>query len=260
MILKPFVSPARIKDMKNLFYLVREFFFPGGCGVCGRMLFDAESSWYGFCPACRAGFTLEYGKRCGLCGRPLISETGFCLSCRGAAGEDKDAAAEPRSYDRLFSLFPYTGNYGKLLRAFKFGKSLGAGHLLADKVYEALGLLELEKKENPVLVPVPPRPGKIRKTGWDQIEWLARILERKGPEGLPVRRCLRRAASETQKKLGREKRLTNLKGRISARGKVPQTAVLFDDVLTTGSTMEACAGALKAAGARKVYGICLFYD
>ncbi|MDR0399476.1 MAG: phosphoribosyltransferase [Treponema sp.] len=31
-------------------------------------------------------------------------------------------------------------------------------------------------------------------------------------------------------------------------------------MITTGATMESCAGALKKAGAERVCGICLFYD
>jgi predicted amidophosphoribosyltransferase len=35
---------------------------------------------------------------------------------------------------------------------------------------------------------------------------------------------------------------------------------LFDDVITTGSTLDACAEALKEDGAEQVYGMNLFYD
>ncbi|MDR2259165.1 MAG: hypothetical protein LBE14_08480 [Treponema sp.] len=109
------------------------------------------------------------------------------------------------------------------------------------------------------VVPVPPRPGKIRRTGWDQIEYLAKLLE-KGRGGPPVNRCLKRLPSQNQKELNRENRKTNLRGRIILKGRAPRQAVILDDVCTTGSTMDACAAALKAGGAETVYGLCLFYD
>jgi predicted amidophosphoribosyltransferase len=102
---------------------------------------------------------------------------------------------------------------------------------------------------------VPPRPGKIKKTGWDQIEYLAALLEK-----LSIRRCLKRLPSKSQKELNRENRISNLKGRIILTGTPPETAVLIDDVITTGSTMDTCAEVLKTGGAKRVYGICLFYS
>jgi predicted amidophosphoribosyltransferase len=107
-------------------------------------------------------------------------------------------------------------------------------------------------------IPVPPRAGKLKTAGWDQVELIARTLEKL--YHVPVLRCLKRLASKTQKELGKSERMTNLKGRIVCRGGAPEEAVIVDDVFTTGATMNVCAEALKEAGVRKVHGICLFYS
>ncbi|MCL2762861.1 MAG: ComF family protein, partial [Treponema sp.] len=88
-------------------------------------------------------------------------------------------------------------------------------------------------------------------------EYLARLLDK---NGITVNRCLKRLPSISQKKLGRENRFLNLKGRIIPIRQVPRTAIVIDDVMTTGSTLNACAAALKEAGTQIVYGLCLFYD
>ena len=231
--------------------------------MCGKMLLNKEETWYGLCSKCRMKLVGESDNtainRCDLCGRPLISESGRCLPCR------EMAETELPAYDRIISLFPYTGKYQKLLEAFKFRKSLGTGNFIAEQLTGSLKLLPLSENKMPVFVPVPPRPGKIRKSGWDQIAALSKLLKRiigDNPEHkLPkIKPCLVRKKSQTQKSLDRKDRRKNLKGRIIARGKVPEECILFDDVITTGSTMNACAMALKQAGAAKVYGICLFYD
>jgi ComF family protein len=155
-------------------------------------------------------------------------------------------------------LFPYTGRFRTILGSFKFKKSLGIGNFFA--LCLNLVIDESEQWEEAVWVPVPPRPGKIRKQGWDQIEFLAALLEKVRYRGLAVNRCLKRLPSKTQKKLNREERSMNLKGRIICVKKPPKIAVLFDDVITTGATLDVCAAALLEGGAEKVYGVCLFYD
>lgn len=228
---------------------MRELLFPAGCAVCNKTLLDAEDAWFGICEDCRETLTIDKDPRCEICGRPLISEIKLCLQCR---------SHETHHFDRLIALYPYTDKYRKLLMAFKFDKRVCVGNFLAEKLLEGLALLPGEISEIPVLTPVPPRPGKIKHTGFDQIECLARKLQK--VKSVSIERLLERLPSKTQKELGGKERLANLLNRIKCRRPPPKEVVLIDDVITTGATMDVCAIALKNAGAERVYGVCLFYD
>jgi ComF family protein len=242
----------------TIFYL-REYFFPLGCGGCGEALLNQEDSYYGLCAACRDFLSDACAgeKRCSMCGRPLITEREFCLSCRQKEANAKDEAYK-ECLAKLQVLFPYTGKFRAILGAYKFAKSLSLGNFLAGSLSSETDEFRQELSGEAAWVPVPPRPGKIKKQGWDQIEYLAGLLEKN--HGLPMYRCLRRLPSRSQKELNKEERGSNLKGRILCTKQPPKTAIIFDDVITTGATLEACASALREGGAEKVYGVCLFYD
>ena len=244
---------------------LREVFFPQGCCLCKKSLDTGIDAFYGLCTGCREVFAVPAAERgrCSSCGKPLISEIGNCLPCRNG---------QERSFDRLICMYPYDGKYKTLLAAYKFEKRLCLGNFFAEIFYKGLSILDEQlqedgssgsiKKEKYCWVPVPPRAGKIKETGWDQISYLAKLMEKTEPMGLkiPIWRCLTRMPSPSQKELNRQDRLHNLKGRIIVKNTVPKNIILFDDVYTTGATMDACAAVLKAQGAEIVYGICLFYD
>jgi len=240
--------------LRKMAFFLREFLFQAGCGLCGQPCASVDEAWYGLCNGCRRRIEQDLAETQGLescdyCGKPLISEQGRCLCCR---------RTEKKGFDRAIVLFPYSGKYRKLLSAYKFDKHISLGNFFVEIIRKTLEKKGISPETG--IVPVPPRPGKIRKTGWDQVEYLAKLLEKVKGKKYPVIRCLKRLRSKSQKELGRENRQTNLKGRIIPKKQIPQTALIIDDVITTGSTLDACATALKEAGAQNVYALCLFYD
>jgi ComF family protein len=238
-----------MKTFKKIFLQAKNLLFPESCALCESALIESDEIRVGLCQDCISSFNsvpTDKGK-CMVCGKPLISEVETCLSCRNVG----------HSYDRLWTLFPYTGIYRKLLTAYKFGKKLPLADFFAEKITELIKNEPL--LENVVIIPVPPRLGKIKEAGWDQVDYLVKRLKKYLPQA-SVNRLLKRGKSKVQKQLNRSQRLENLKGRIQITGNAPNTALIIDDVITTGSTMEVCSNVLKEGRAQKVYGICLFYD
>jgi ComF family protein len=109
------------------------------------------------------------------------------------------------------------------------------------------------------VVPVPLHRARLRQRGYNQAELLARHL---GQElGLPVAPGWLERPLPGQPQAhtpSREERWHNTQGAFRATGQVTAARVLLvDDVCTTGATLNACAGALKAAGAARVWGLTL---
>ncbi len=164
-------------------------------------------------------------------------------------------------FDSAWPLFRYAGLVRTLVLAYKSGQRRSLALFFAGAISEVLA----EQYPGRIVVPVPPRPGKLRKKGWDQVEDLARILERH--HGIIVYRILTRADGKQQKALDLEGRAANMRGKIgicrSRHGRpctIPADPVLLDDVLTTGATLSECARTLKAAGSVRVDAVAIAAD
>jgi len=109
-----------------------------------------------------------------------------------------------------------------------------------------------------IAVPMSPRRQRVR--GYNQAERLARVVARELGIGLDTASLKRVKSSRPQVGLKREARQRNLAGAIAvanASDIAGKTVIVVDDVTTTNSTIDECAKALKAAGAKAVYGLTL---
>jgi ComF family protein len=104
------------------------------------------------------------------------------------------------------------------------------------------------------LVPVPLHDSRLRQRGFNQSLLLAQ--EAGGLLGMDVKESLiRTRRTDAQVNLGAEERKANVTGAFAVQPNLPiagLSVVLIDDVVTTGSTLSACADALVAAGAASV--------
>jgi predicted amidophosphoribosyltransferase len=159
------------------------------------------------------------------------------------------------AFDSACPLWRYGGELRSLVLEYKAGRRSLAGFFS-----EAVARAVRQRYPGRVIVPVPPRPGKMRRKGWDQVEDIARMLEKH--HGLEVARILVRADGMQQKALGLEARTANMLGkvRVEEGASVPVDPILLDDVLTTGATLSACAAALKLEGASRVDAITIAAD
>jgi ComF family protein len=161
----------------------------------------------------------------------------------------------PRDFDEAWPLFDFRGTAGALIAAFKFGRRPALAAFFAELLLPVIAAKWTEW----TVVPVPPRREVLTSRGWDQVELLARQLEKRGR---PVARVLERLPSLEQKTLGLEDRKANAAKAYRMRRDVaaPRKALLVDDVYTTGATADACARALSHSGSERVAFVAIAAD
>jgi len=98
-----------------------------------------------------------------------------------------------------------------------------------------------------LIIPVPLHPSKQRIRGFNQSEYISKGLSESTGLPLELKSLIRKTLSDTQTKRSRYERWMNVEGifAVSDPEKLKGKHILLvDDVITTGSTLEACAGEL----------------
>jgi len=160
----------------------------------------------------------------------------------------------PPAFDAARAPWSYTDAAQEAVHQFKYHRRWRLGRWLAAEM-AATATAAFPLEEVSVILPVPQHWLKRRLRGVHGAGRLAEAVARS--LGKPCRpaalRCRRWTA--TQSRLTWRKRARNVRDAFAANRRLVRggSVLLVDDVLTSGATADACARALKAAGARRVF-------
>lgn len=222
---------------------VRDLLLPVACVACDRLLDAGERGIV--CGRCWARMRPLPHPQCARCGHPLPGAVHRCQWC---------ALLPP--FVRSVRSWCWIGEPAAAgaVHALKYDGWTAVAAAMAARMARVHWPPDV-LAERTAVVPVPLAPVRERERGFNQSALLARALAAEW--GIPVWETVleRGRATATQTRLTPDDRRRNVAGAFHAPSSATAMLrgahlVLVDDVVTTAATLNACAAALFASGAR----------
>jgi len=231
-------------------------FLPAGCRLCERLLVHATR--LPICRECLDSFERIGDNICEGCGLPLES----WAAAVGEAGRDSNGSSasscgacrlQTFRFDRARSFFRYEDLAVRAVVMLKFEEMEPLADWFADRLAEAARKAGMAAAD--VVVPVPLHKVRERERGFNQAELLSKRLAKRLK--LPHQGVLlvRKRPRPDKHLLTERERWEAVRGAFATHaGSLidKKRVLLVDDVMTTGATLDACAKALRDAGAAEV--------
>jgi len=199
------------------------------CGVDSNQL---------LCTACLADLPYQT-ITCNHCAKPLAID-GLCKQCQ----------QKPPLYTNAQAVFSYIYPIDKLISVAKFNENLAILALLGNLMVK---YLQFEPHPD-VMIPVPLHPKRLRQRGYNQSVELAKCIKKYTGIPLDYNSCQRIKNTRPQVGLSAQQRKFNIQNsfKINRIENSWEHIVLIDDVMTTGSTVEALTKEYLQVGIQRV--------
>lgn len=226
-----------IQKIKSAALVIYNILSPTWCVECGKPISRSDRH------VCRECFDrIKYVKSgCPVCSGEL-DEKGDCEIC----------STRQIYFDKNVIAAEYEGVMKSLITGYKFVPKKRIAKVIADIVFPHAS--QLAGKVD-CITAVPASKKKKWKRGFNQAEEVAKEIAKR--IGLPYIQFLRETPqSKKQKSLGFTDRFFNVLDRYHIEDKAKpagRSVLMFDDVFTTGATINECARVLKAAGVLHVF-------
>jgi ComF family protein len=228
-----------LPQLNKLRGIALDLLFPRRCIGCGR-----EGDF--LCPSCLKSLPKIVPPLCPRCGLPQ-SRAVLCSSCAGWQAE----------IDGIRSPFRFDGVIRQAIHELKYRNLRAIAGLFARLLNDYLSANPLPTE---VVVAVPLHPKRLRERGYNQSFLLAKELAKLSKLPLIEDCLIRERHSPPQARTANVgERRSNVANAFSCRDRrlEGKQVLLIDDVSTSGATLDACARALKKAGATTVWGVVL---
>lgn len=233
--------------IRVLFNRILEFLFPTYCLACtkrGSLL----------CSRCRKDLS------------PTLPE---CYICRKISNRytSHTKCLKPNSLSYLFIFWQYNKTAKTLLKQYKYSRVLDIRSLFIDLMNQLLSsrAKSVQFLHNSIMIPVPISKQRSNQRGFNQAQQIGEsFAEFKKIRFIPDL-IIRDRDTARQSGLDKDKRIENLKDAFKFNTKYTHLIskikwiYIFDDVITTGSTMEEIAKSIRSVKPDvRIYGVALF--
>lgn len=179
----------------------------------------------------------------------------LCSDCERAVAGAPEILQRTIDDFVVYSRFSYSNQVvSKMVQALKYEHVFDAADVCSGWVRPIFDRFPIG---NTVIIPVPLHGSRLRERGYNQAELICRAAVQGSLLRVETDVLVRARKTDYQALLSEENRRTNVAGVFSVQRVCDPTInyVIFDDVVTSGSTIGECARALRGAGALKIFGV-----